>query len=82
MFGFSFAKILVLAVIVTAVWYGFRWLERRKANPPSVSAKAKSASGTGPEIGAQDTVKCPQCDAFVVAKGAKSCGRADCPYGV
>lgn len=75
MFGFSFAKILVLAVIVTAVWYGFRWLERRKANPP-VSAKAKA----GPEIAAEDTVKCPQCGAFVVAKDAANCGRADCPY--
>ena len=28
MFGFSLQKLLVLAAIVAAVWYGFQWLSR------------------------------------------------------
>ena len=28
MFGFSLQKLLVLAAIVAAVWYGFKWVSR------------------------------------------------------
>ncbi len=29
MFGFSFAKILVLAIVIIAAWRFFKWIERR-----------------------------------------------------
>ena len=31
MFGFSFAKLALLIVIVTAVWYGFKLLDKKRA---------------------------------------------------
>lgn len=76
MFGFSFSKLVFLAAVIAAVWYGFRWLERRKGTTPRVGKRTEPEFKTGVE----DTVKCPQCGAFVVAKGASNCGRADCPY--
>lgn len=32
MLGFSLGKLLVLAVTIAAVWYGFRLYERRRAS--------------------------------------------------
>lgn len=75
----SFSKLLVLAIIVAAVWFGFRLIGRldkaRKEaarQPQGVKAKAR------PSV--EETVRCRVCDAFVPARGATSCGRADCPY--
>ena len=75
MFGFSLAKLLVLAAIIAAVWYGFKLIGRRN--------QASTVAGTKPDegrISAEDTVECPRCATFVVTSGATSCGRADCPY--
>lgn len=33
MLGIGFLKLLLLAAVVTAVWYGFRWLERSRGGP-------------------------------------------------
>jgi hypothetical protein len=76
MFGFSFGKIVVLVAVVAAVWYGFRWLEQRRRKVPRTADRPEAA----PKVAAEETVQCPQCGAFVVAKGASNCGRADCPY--
>lgn len=76
MFGFSLPKLVFLAAVIAAVWYGFRWLERRKRGVPRVRTRTEPDA----KIGVEDTVQCRQCGAFVVAKGASNCGRADCPY--
>jgi uncharacterized protein len=76
----SFSKLLVLAIIVAAVWFGFRLIGRldkarkqaARQQPEGVKAKARAS--------VEETVRCPTCDAFVAARGATSCGRADCPY--
>jgi len=70
MFGFSLTKILVLAVIIAAIVYGFRWLER--------TGKAKRSKGGA---ATEEMAECPVCGAYVAAAGAADCGRADCPYG-
>ena len=75
MFGFSLAKLLVLAAIVAAVWYGFKIIGRR--NQSSKVAGNESESG---RISAEDTIECARCGTYVVVAGAVSCGRADCPY--
>jgi len=31
-------------------------------------------------MGAEDMIACRVCGAYVPARGARSCGRADCPY--
>lgn len=76
MLGFSLGKLLVLAAIVAAVWFGFKWLGRVK----QIRKESGKTAVGGAAPGVQDTVQCRQCGLFVVAKGAKNCGRADCPY--
>lgn len=85
MFGFSLQKLLVLAGIIAAVWYGFQWLSRldkqRKADQKvqgggGRKARSQPAKGDEPE----DMVQCPTCGSFVIAKSSSNCGRSDCPY--
>ena len=87
MFGFSLQKLLVLVAVIAAVWYGFKWVSRLQEmreteqkpaarRPPKAERKAQKAK----EPGAEDMVQCPICQAYVPARGASGCGRADCPY--
>lgn len=77
MFGFSLAKLLVLAAIIAAVWYGFKIIARR-----NLASQKKVADDTDDDarISAEDTVQCVRCGTYVVVQGATSCDRADCPY--
>jgi uncharacterized protein len=75
MFGFSLAKLLVLAAIIAAVWYGFKIIGRRNQ-----SSKVAGNEPESPRISAEDTIECTRCGTYVVVAGAVSCGRADCPY--
>ncbi len=72
MFGFSLPKLLVLAAIIAAVWYGFKFLGRLEAKR---KAELKAAEKGGKT---QNMTLCPVCDTYVAA-GAASCDRADCP---
>lgn len=85
MFGIpSLQKLLVLAAVVAAVWYGFKLIGRLQAARKTDAALRRNAarktgsSADAPE--AEDMVQCPVCQAFVPARGAASCGRGDCPY--
>jgi uncharacterized protein len=84
-FGISFAKLLVLGIVVAAVWFGIRWLQdqtrpqesprdavRKPAPGPAPSAAGRAAAST------EDLTKCPVCGTYV-ARGAPRCDRADCP---
>lgn len=76
MLGFSLSKLLVLAALIAAVWYGFRWLQRRQQIQQSAERdKVERDAGSSSE----DLVPCSQCGVFVPAAGKRSCGRADCP---
>jgi len=74
---FGFGKILVLAVIIAAVWYGFKFVGRLQAKRQE---ELKDARREGDFKDAGDMVKCPQCAAFVVAGGAANCSKSECPY--
>ena len=74
---FGFGKILVLAVIIAAVWYGFKFVGRLQAKRQE---ELKDAGREGNSKDAGDMVKCPQCAAFVVAGGAAKCSKSECPY--
>lgn len=76
MFGFSLPKLVVLAAIIAAVWYGFKFLGRLEARRKAELKAAKTGGGDGK---AQNMSQCPVCDTYVAA-GAGSCDRADCPY--
>ena len=74
---FGFGKILVVAVIITVVWYGFKFFGRLQANRQE---ELKDAGREDNSKDAGEMVKCPQCDAFVVAGGAAKCSKSECPY--
>jgi hypothetical protein len=85
-FGISFAKLLVLAIVVAAVWFGMRWLQDQSRPRGPRDAVRKPAPGRGPSAaprdvraaGTEDLTKCPVCGTYVV-RGAPRCERADCP---
>jgi hypothetical protein len=87
MFGFGFTKLAVLVGIVVAVWYGFKVVgqldkarKQAQANkPPRQSGRGGgNDGGKAPEV--EETVQCPICGAYVVAKSSSPCERPDCPY--
>lgn len=80
MFGFSLNKLLLTAVIILVIWYGFKWVGRLDR---ARKKKALKDKGAGPETRsaeAQSLVKCPVCGTYVPPSGPESCGRDDCPY--
>lgn len=83
MFGFSLTKLVVLALLVFAVWKGFQYLQRRqevqarKHNEKVREARRETQGSADP---VEDMVRCKVCDSFVASRGARSCGRTDCPY--
>jgi uncharacterized protein len=75
MFGLSFTKILLIAAVVAAAWYGFKYLTR-----PEKDDELPKPGG-GPKGGAravEDMVRCAVCGAYQ-ARGAGPCERTDCP---
>lgn len=83
MFGFGLTKIAVLIAVVLAVWYGFKFVGRldqaRKAQAEGKPKKrAENRNAKRPEV--EDTVECPVCGAYVVARNSTPCERSDCPY--
>jgi hypothetical protein len=78
MFGFSFAKLLLVAAVIAAVWYGYRWWQRvqkvtRDEGATLARERARAAEG-------EVMIKCSSCETYVSPKAARSCGRAECPY--
>lgn len=81
MFGLSFGKILLIAAVVAAVWYGIKYFTRpaKEDTAPKAAPKpgGKSASsGDAPAV--EDMVRCAVCGAYQ-ARNAAACERADCP---
>jgi len=75
MFGFSPIKLLVLAAIIVAVWYGFKMFSRGR----SVSGSGDNPKAGKKESDALEMSACDVCGDYVPAN-AGSCGRDDCPY--
>lgn len=87
MFGFSLQKLLLLAAVVGAVWFGFKLISRLQEKRELEAGRGGQGQGLGrkAETGgrpseAETMVQCPTCGTYVSAKGAKACGRSDCPY--
>jgi len=91
MFGFSFTKLLLLAILILIVWYGFKYAARIDAVKQQVRAEAlrrRQAGGGGGGGGmrpsarpVEDLVKCQRCGSYVAAQGAANCGKPGCPWG-
>ena len=85
MFGFGIQKLLVLALIIGAVWYGFKFFghldgPRRRAMKAARAAADRVAGGRAEPAAAQDMERCETCGDFVARGSATSCGREACPY--
>lgn len=85
MFGLSFAKVLVLAIVISVVWFGFRWFQRWEKeqaarNAAPATRKNASARAEPHQLAAEDMVACAVCGAYVAPRSATSCGKANCPY--
>jgi hypothetical protein len=85
MFGLpSLNKLLVLAVIIMVVWYGFKFIGqldrvRKEALRQQAKSRAKApATDAGREV--EDMVKCRVCGTYMASAAATSCGKPNCPY--
>lgn len=87
MLGLSLSKLVTLICIIVAVWTLFRWISRmtdaRQSGSGRVGGGREQARGRAPRRPdpqpVEDLVACPGCGAYV-AKGARACGRPNCPY--
>ena len=90
MFGLSFGKLLLLAILILIVIYGFKYAARVEAVRQALRADAQRRRQGGGVRGGmrsaarpvEDLVKCARCGAFVAATGAANCGKPQCPWGV
>ncbi len=90
MFGFSVSKLLVLAGIVAAVWYGFKFVGRleqarkdaAKTGKTTASGGAAASANSAAARDAEEMISCPVCGDYVAAQGASACDRTDCPQAV
>jgi hypothetical protein len=86
MFGLGLSKLLLVAILIALVWYGFKYAARVEAIRRSVREEvARRQAGARPGVrsparSVEDLVKCRQCDAFVAAT-ATNCGKPGCPWG-
>ncbi|MBP2315249.1 hypothetical protein [Azospirillum soli] len=83
-----FGKILLLALVIGAVWFGWRWYNRvgavgRERLREREREQKRQTGGTAQSsrVSAEDMEKCPECGAYVAPHSAVSCGRPGCPYG-
>ncbi|HEX9808803.1 MAG TPA: hypothetical protein VGC25_04275 [Alphaproteobacteria bacterium] len=75
MFGMSLSKLLVLAAIVLAVWYGFKWIQRLNRGKEQRVAHKREADAEGTEL-----IACEGCGAYTPRTIAQCPeGRDDCP---
>ena len=85
MFGFGLQKLLLLALIIGAVWYGFKYFSRLdnlrgKVEKTARKAAEKVAGKPAQPTTAQDMERCETCGDFVAQGSATACGREACPY--
>ncbi len=77
-------KFLLLILLVAAVWYGWRYINRKPpAKPPSkASGPAEPQTPPAQKTIAEDLKPCPVCGTYMVAgpnqPPGQTCGRPDC----
>jgi hypothetical protein len=80
-------KFLLLILLVAAVWYGWRYINRKPGNKPPAPAEPKTqAQSPAPKTIAEDLKPCPVCGTYMVVDpnlpadqaAARTCGRPDC----
>ncbi|MGE5503108.1 MAG: hypothetical protein ACM31L_01675 [Actinomycetota bacterium] len=80
----SFPKLLLTVAVIAIIWFGFKYMARvaeiraREGRRPPAPGPARREPDNAD--GVQDMVRCPACNTWQPARGAKPCGRSDCPY--
>ncbi len=78
---FSVPKLVVLAVIIAVIWYGFKIFTRGQQVAKKDEGGGNVSQGdSGASSDAVDMVQCGVCGDFVAAKGMTTCGKENCPY--
>lgn len=91
MFGISLGKLVVLALVLAAVWFGFKFVSRarqvrdgnRKPGERSFAERLRRSArekGNGESTSIEETEKCPTCGVFVSVEVGGHCGKSACPY--
>lgn len=79
-----FGKILLTVAVVAVIWFAFRYFARvaqvRERTRNSQGGNDRRPSEPAADIQAETMVECRVCGTWQPARGAKACGRADCPY--
>ncbi len=77
-------KLMLLVVVVTAVWFGFRYAERLGATKQAALHRRKGGGGVkasrGAPAEAESMIECSVCGVYMTAGQVANCGRGDCPY--
>jgi hypothetical protein len=80
----TFPKIFILVLIIGVIWWWHRRNQIKAREQAELDRNARTGTGTGtknqPVKPVEDMAKCRVCGAYVAAKGAGRCGRADCPF--
>lgn len=78
----SLQKIVFTAAVIFAVWYGWRWIGRKRAESLARHRKHERVKRQkkAPDADVVDLAPCPVCGDFVPPGGVRSCGRPDCPF--
>ena len=79
MFGFSFWKLLLLVAVIFVAWFGWRWYQRWEIEQRRAETAKRTGGGAAPRLSAEDMVACRVCGVYV-AKSARACARAECPF--
>ncbi|HLJ64435.1 MAG TPA: hypothetical protein VKT70_10035 [Stellaceae bacterium] len=84
MFALSFGKLLLLAILVAILWYGYKYLHRidevRRLLRQEMTRRQREAGTKRASLAAEDLILCLRCGAYVSPK-SDPCGRPACPQG-
>lgn len=69
-------KLFLMVLVVIAVWFAMRWLNRTQTG--IVRRSQPQPPGAAPQGAIEDLVACRACGAYVAAN-ARACGKAGCP---
>ena len=69
MFALNLVKLLVAAIIVGVLWYGYKWITGKVGKP-----RPDQDSDT------LEMKECPVCGVYRSAQDTTACERDDCPY--
>ena len=76
MFGLGIREIVLTAIVVVVVWYGFKFVSRDKTLKKP--GGGENVAGRA-DHGAVEMQACSLCGVYVVP-GSSDCGTAECPF--